>query len=72
MLTCWKSVSLNPCFSGGWSQSYVIVWKGRKYAVLILVLVEDGLRVIRVCISMRACAVLILVLVEDGLRVTAK
>ena len=37
-------VSLNPCFSGGWSRSRPVdVGIAAKTAVLILVLVEDGL-----------------------------
>ena len=36
---------LNPCFSGGWSQSYNANCKPcNRVPVLILVLVEDGLR----------------------------
>ena len=38
------SRSLNPCFSGGWSRSgNQIIIRPAKVAVLILVLVEDGL-----------------------------
>ena len=38
--------SLNPCFSGGWSQRPPSrIKKVRSITVLILVLVEDGLRV---------------------------
>ena len=66
----YNDTRLNPCSCGGWSQS-----RSSKcpellpLAVLILVLVEDGLRD-----SDNRCAVvilgdvLILVLVEDGLR----
>ena len=36
--------SLNPCSCGGWSQSYYKSWKIVILIVLILVLVEDGLR----------------------------
>ena len=36
---------LNPCFSGGWSQSAGALAQQRQTkSVLILVLVEDGLR----------------------------
>ena len=44
-LTLTKSgEGLNPCFSGGWSRSFLIFsLKLRKFFVLILVLVEDGL-----------------------------
>ena len=36
---------LNPCFSGGWSQSAAVAAEYKaKDGVLILVLVEDGLR----------------------------
>ena len=66
-----SSAGLNPCSCGGWSQRA----GGKKFMplsrdVLILVLVEDGLRV--VFPSMEDALVkwvLILVLVEDGLRV---
>ena len=40
-----QKLSLNPCFSGGWSQSSKYVGgHDKRYRVLILVLVEDGLR----------------------------
>ena len=62
---------LNPCFNGRWSAS---VSKGASYvsenAVLILVLMEDGLRELNNKImSLLKKVVLILVLMEDGLRV---
>ena len=38
-------ISLNPCFSGGWSRRSMSPWLHRvQLKVLILVLVEDGLR----------------------------
>ena len=38
-------MSLNPCFSGGWSQRRILLLLNlRNSPVLILVLVEDGLR----------------------------
>ena len=63
-------ISLNPCFSGGWSQRVQRQSLVQHQTVLILVLVEDGLRETptRASCSLFA-AVLILVLVEDGLRV---
>ena len=41
---------LNPCFNGRWSASimYYLVTDERSYGVLILVLMEDGLRVITI------------------------
>ena len=37
-------ISLNPCFSGGWSRRSMSPWLHRvQLKVLILVLVEDGL-----------------------------
>ena len=42
MLADMIDVSLNPCFSGGWSRR--LTWLSAGFAgVLILVLVEDGL-----------------------------
>ena len=38
--------SLNPCSCGGWSQSYKYYYLNSFNIVLILVLVEDGLRAI--------------------------
>ena len=39
---------LNPCFSGGWSRRYLsAVQKSSTGSVLILVLVEDGLGVVK-------------------------
>ena len=64
-----KCTSLNPCFSGGWSRSAIIIGVIAYFClVLILVLVEDGLG--GPSCSVCTCAfssVLILVLVEDGL-----
>ena len=61
---------LNPCFSGGWSQSAAVAAEYKaKDGVLILVLVEDGLRGAKALfLSYSLKNVLILVLVEDGLR----
>ncbi len=62
---------LNPCSCGGWSQRRVSRQMDALLDVLILVLVEDGLRD-----AYRRQGhqdpVLILVLVEDGLRVICK
>ena len=62
--------SLNPCSCGGWSQREAIVDSRVYYTnVLILVLVEDGLRdVYSTTKEINNFLVLILVLVEDGLR----
>ena len=61
---------LNPCCCGRWSQRSLSAnqWNSR-YHVLILVVVEDGLRGSIVEGSVKKfTAVLILVVVEDGLR----
>ena len=62
---------LNPCSCGRWSQRHHQQdLTTIKQVVLILVLVEDGLRAIRSgSADFGAAEVLILVLVEDGLRV---
>ena len=61
---------LNPCSCGGWSQRFRIDMKNNvKIVVLILVLVEDGLRDgTQKYFGVSDDQVLILVLVEDGLR----
>ena len=65
-----KCTSLNPCFSGGWSRSAIIIGVIAYFClVLILVLVEDGLGGQRYAASSKNATVLILVLVEDGLGV---
>ena len=59
---------LNPCFNGRYSQS---IMKGLLLApglVLILVLMEDTLRVKLLTIMEKKNVVLILVLMEDTLR----
>ena len=60
--------SLNPCFNGRYSQSNTNLGTKRVSIVLILVLMEDTLRVITV-VDRHPCFVLILVLMEDTLRV---
>ena len=61
--------SLNPCSCGGWSQRNRAMCPGNLTTnVLILVLVEDGLRVVEIRVKYSDEYVLILVLVEDGLR----
>ena len=61
---------LNPCFNGRYSQSYVNGKVCKVYDVLILVLMEDTLRVIaQLRDDENASFVLILVLMEDTLRV---
>ena len=63
-------MSLNPCCCGRWSQrnhlDSLLDVSGR---VLILVVVEDGLRGIIRTVYPIVIGVLILVVVEDGLRV---
>ncbi len=64
---------LNPCFSGRWSASTCTkkCWRCLSN-VLILVLVEDGLREKALLTLQVFYTVLILVLVEDGLRDNTK
>ena len=61
-----KTSGLNPCCNGRWSQTSL-----RKKVVLILVLIlvvmEDGLRRLRI-FHEKIPFVLILVVMEDGLR----
>ena len=60
---------LNPCSCGRWSQRpSAITLSQRHHIVLILVLVEDGLRAHPNMKVTSVLNVLILVLVEDGLR----
>ena len=63
------SICLNPCFNGRYSQSQI---GSRGYSaqigVLILVLMEDTLRVIKGSELGAYKTVLILVLMEDTLR----
>ena len=61
--------SLNPCFNGRYSQRFgaaMVVKSSPK--VLILVLMEDTLRVILISLIRISQFVLILVLMEDTLR----
>ena len=60
---------LNPCCGGRWSQRKDLEANGAPNPVLILVVVEDGLRVSKEdLITLLKANVLILVVVEDGLR----
>ena len=59
---------LNPCCCGRWSQSVQEVSQDGGQTVLILVVVEDGLREIHRLDYRNVNVVLILVVVEDGLR----
>ena len=63
--------SLNPCSCGRWLQRAYLSYEERSWQVLILVLVEDGFRVLVniPIIVIIVLGVLILVLVEDGFRV---
>ena len=63
------SKSLNPCFNGRYSQSEKEDSVNRDSLVLILVLMEDTLRVSKISLSKLKRGVLILVLMEDTLRV---
>ena len=60
--------SLNPCFNGRYSQSQFTPSTYTPVGVLILVLMEDTLRVPGLIDKVKAFAVLILVLMEDTLR----
>ena len=64
-------ICLNPCSNGRYSQSHN-KWEGKYKGgwVLILVLMEDTLRVVVVLFMILNTLVLILVLMEDTLRVT--
>ena len=62
---------LNPCCYGRWSQRGAeMSYQEEIDAVLILVVMEDGLRG-RTQLQGRGKVVLILVVMEDGLRVTS-
>ena len=64
------SLRLNPCFNGRYSQSTLFNNQNLRTTVLILVLMEDTLRVKAEFGTEYSCAVLILVLMEDTLRAT--
>ena len=67
------SLRLDPCFNGERSVGRDVVHNVSTHMVLILVLMEDGLRVlIKKFHYAWYRKVLILVLVEDGLRGIAK
>ena len=59
---------LNPCFNGRYSQSRETIILLSSTIVLILVLMEDTLRVMAESGYQRFTTVLILVLMEDTLR----
>ena len=61
---------LNPCFNGRYSQSHLREPLIRQLVVLILVLMEDTLRVRMLTVCKSMLDVLILVLMEDTLRDT--
>ena len=65
------SRGLNPCFNGRWSARLnTEIYTYGKIGVLILVLMEDGLRDYQEKTGrIMSVKVLILVLMEDGLRV---
>ena len=59
---------LNPCCSGRWSRTAIIlVFHLWLIVVLILVVVDDGLVLIFILLMLRVLVVLILVVVDDGL-----
>ena len=59
---------LNPCCNGRWSRTHFSMTMPQLVrAVLILVVMEDGLVLALRQVSMGAAAVLILVVMEDGL-----
>ena len=59
--------SLNPCCNGIWSQTLTCRLSEVGTKVLILVVMEYGLRPVRIMES-KVCFVLILVVMEYGLR----
>ena len=61
--------SLNPCSNGRYSQSKKKFGSKIQKPVLILVLMEDTLRVVLAVIIAGITLILILVLMEDTLRV---
>ena len=62
-------ISLNPCCCGRWSQRFQNAFPILSFHVLILVVVEDGLRGKFLAVRVKnPYIVLILVVVEDGLR----
>ena len=61
-------MGLNPCFNGRYSQRAAISKHSSQNIVLILVLMEDTLRVIDKIKVFASTTVLILVLMEDTLR----
>ena len=65
-----SNTRLNPCFNGIWSASFSSLMEGSFFGVLILVLMEYGLRVLRGHLLDEKPIVLILVLMEYGLRGT--
>ena len=68
-----RSGSLNPCFNGRYSQSKPFTYNPPKvHYVLILVLMEDTLRGMRLTPPYMKMKVLILVLMEDTLREMAE
>ena len=63
-----RQLCLNPCFNGRYSQRMQKTKVHIKNQVLILVLMEDTLRDVRVVGMLHSLDVLILVLMEDTLR----
>ena len=61
--------SLNPCCSGRWSGTWLDEGTAKEQAreVLILVVVDDGLVLLKKTVASLPLAVLILVVVDDGL-----
>ena len=59
---------LNPCSNGRYSQSMQLTKNFAYTLILILVLMEDTLRVLLTVETIRLILILILVLMEDTLR----
>ena len=64
-------MSLNPYCSGQWSRTYIIKLNAIVLAVLILVVMEDGLIHDKKIEDAKEEIVLILVVMEDGLILNA-
>ena len=58
---------LNPCCNGRWSRTSSLTWNVLLEWVLILVVMEDGLVLVKVSVLLLIKVVLILVVMEDGL-----
>ena len=68
VMNAMNNFCLNPCFNGRYSQRKRLKRLEKSIAVLILVLMEDTLRVNAASTQSDGVVVLILVLMEDTLR----